>query len=216
VVGPDQRGRGDRQRLITAAERLFAEHGIDSVTLRQIIRAAGVKHAAAIQYHFAGRDGLIEAALEEPNARVETRRNAMLDEYEANGRMDIRALSAILVRPLAAELTDISGRFFLQIFAQVMLGSCNRFTDTRSSYWRWRTSVEPCLPAGTAELHPRLAASEFALVELARRASQPPHSDDRIFISRTIDLVAGILTVPLSEETERLLSERNSAPGATR
>jgi len=48
--------------LITAAGELFAEHGIDAVSVRDIARKAGA-NIGLIHYHFGGKDGLIEAVM---------------------------------------------------------------------------------------------------------------------------------------------------------
>ena len=46
-----------RQRLLDAAERLFAEHGFHGVSLRTITAEAGMNLAAA-NYYFGGKEGL--------------------------------------------------------------------------------------------------------------------------------------------------------------
>ena len=43
-----------RTQLMRAAERLFAERGIEVVSLREINRAAAQRNATALQYHFGG------------------------------------------------------------------------------------------------------------------------------------------------------------------
>uniref|UniRef100_UPI0010418D0F TetR/AcrR family transcriptional regulator n=1 Tax=Actinomadura fibrosa TaxID=111802 RepID=UPI0010418D0F len=50
-----------RERLLDAAERLYAERGIDGVSLREIVQAAGARNATAVQYHFGDRGGVIRA-----------------------------------------------------------------------------------------------------------------------------------------------------------
>jgi AcrR family transcriptional regulator len=202
---------GSRGRLLAAAERLFAERGIDAVSLREILRESGVKHATAIQYHFGGKDGLLSAVLEERYARVDTRRDAMLDQLEAETGDDPRALAATLVRPLATELGDDRGRFFLQIYSQMVLRTNAPTSDDGSSIWRLRSLIQRTMPPDSPRLHPTFTALSFAMVELARRASGPPHADDRLFVSRLIDVVAAILQTPVSGETERLLRERDTA-----
>jgi len=199
-----------RSRLLEAAQRLFAEQGVDAVSLRGIIREAGVKHATAVQYHFGDREGLLAAVMEDDYLRVDTRRDAMLEQYQAEGTPGLRALAAILVRPLAQELRDPRGRLFLQIYAQMVLRSQQVHTDTGTSIWRWREYVDPFLPPGTSYLHPRFTALTFAAVELARRAAEPAHTDDRLFVSRIIDVVAAILEAPVSVETGRLQLEREA------
>jgi len=50
-------------RLVSAAERLFAEGGEEATSLRAITRAAR-SNAAAVHYHFGGRDELLRAVLD--------------------------------------------------------------------------------------------------------------------------------------------------------
>ncbi|NIB44979.1 TetR family transcriptional regulator [Pseudomaricurvus alkylphenolicus] len=52
-----------KQRLILAALKLFAEQGIDAVSLRMINRAAGAKNNSALHYHFGSKIGLVEAVV---------------------------------------------------------------------------------------------------------------------------------------------------------
>ncbi|MBP2479250.1 AcrR family transcriptional regulator [Crossiella equi] len=47
--------------LVLAAERLFAERGLEGVSLRQIGTAAGMANNSAVQYHFQTKDRLIAA-----------------------------------------------------------------------------------------------------------------------------------------------------------
>jgi AcrR family transcriptional regulator len=48
-----------RERIILAAEKLFARFGIDTVSMRDIAAAAGQKNNIAVQYHFGDRDNLL-------------------------------------------------------------------------------------------------------------------------------------------------------------
>ncbi len=48
-----------RERIMKAAERLFAEHGYEGTSIRAIVAKARVNQAA-INYHFAGKDGLYQ------------------------------------------------------------------------------------------------------------------------------------------------------------
>ncbi len=63
--GPVASAQGDRTRekLIAAAERLMANHGIDGVDLREIHAAAGQRNRSAIAYHFGDREGLVVPVL---------------------------------------------------------------------------------------------------------------------------------------------------------
>jgi AcrR family transcriptional regulator len=205
-----------RVRLIHAAERLFAARGIDAVSLREINRASGARNAIAVQYHFEDRSGVIRAVLAKHRPDVEARRHAMLDQYEADAAPDLRGLAAALVRPWAAKLADPDGGpEYLQIQAELL----NRPrppveagvpVNTRDSIQRWRSLVGPLLGEDATRLHRRFTAMRLAAGELGRRASTAPHTDDRLFVSHLIDLVAAILAAPVSEETLRLAEARDA------
>ena len=58
-------GQGDpetRERLLTAATRLFADNGFDDVTVRDICSRAKA-NVAAVNYHFGGKVGLYEEVM---------------------------------------------------------------------------------------------------------------------------------------------------------
>ena len=48
-----------RQAIVEAAERLFAERGIEAVSLRDVSAAAGQRNHSAAQYHFGDRAQLV-------------------------------------------------------------------------------------------------------------------------------------------------------------
>jgi AcrR family transcriptional regulator len=206
-----------RTRLLSAAEQLFAERGVDAVSLREITRAAGARNAIAVQYHFTDRAGVLSAILAKHLPDVDARRHALLDEVEAAGGPTARTLAGALVRPLAAKLADPDGGpEFLQIYAELL----NRPTPAIRaadgefrSLRRWREAAAPLLDPQAARLHRRLTAILYAAVELARRARSAPHTDDRLFTSYLVDVVAAILAAPVSAETARLADERDAARG---
>lgn len=205
-----------RDQLIRAGERLFAERGIEAVSLREINRAAGQRNASALQYHFRDRRGLMRAVLEKHDRDVEAARHVLLDELEA-GPPDLRRLVAALVEPAAAKLSDPNGgRDYLRIMAELVNRPDRRFNretldDPTSSINRWRQRVAPLLPELAVDrLHRRFTALRILFVELARRAESQPRRDDRLFVSHLIDLIQSILAAPLSAETESLLADRSS------
>jgi AcrR family transcriptional regulator len=59
-----------RARLIDAAQRLFAERGIESVSNNEITSTAGQKNRNALQYHFGNREGLLQAIIDRHAQRV--------------------------------------------------------------------------------------------------------------------------------------------------
>lgn len=207
-------GRTTRERLIETAERLFADQGVNGVSLREIVRESGARNVTALQYHFGDRDGLLRAVLEPHHREIEIARQALLDTYEAAGHDDVHALAAALVRPAAGKLATAEGRAYLRILGE-LLNRPEPFIDPASlndpsdSLYRWRALTAPLLEEDATRLHRRFVAIRFTVTELARRAQSGPHTDDRLFTSHLIDLVAGVLLAPLSAQTLRLAAERD-------
>lgn len=210
----------NRAELISAAERLFATRGIDGVSLREINRSAGQKNNGALQYHFEGRAGLLQAILDKHKRDVEITRHALLEQFETGSRTDPRPLVGAFILPLAAKLHDTSGGpEFLRIAAELV----NRpdgdpaTPDRAESLYRWTALVEPFLPVGTvgAPLHRRLAAIRFVHVELGRRAMQIQRRNDQLFVSYLTDLTTSLLLGPVSSETQRLVKGRRQGQALT-
>ena len=197
--------------LIRAAEDLFAERGSEAVSLRDVVSAAGVSNASAVQYHFGGRSGLIRAVLAKHEPAVDRTRSDMLDAYAAAGVDDMRMLAKALVVPLAKELENADGGVgYLQLVADLY----NRpnptfdpqtFDESTQSIHRWRAMVMPLLTPEAVRLHRRFDALRFTVSELARRG-RTGRRDHRLFTSQLTDLVTALLLAPVSEETHRLLS----------
>jgi AcrR family transcriptional regulator len=94
-----------RELLLVTAERLFAEQGIDRVSLRQIGEAAGRRQPSTVQYHFGDVDGLLRAIVRFRTAAAHERRTVMLDDLVLAGRAgDVHALLEATVFPLLETL----------------------------------------------------------------------------------------------------------------
>jgi AcrR family transcriptional regulator len=208
-----------RERILSAAEELFAAHGVDGVSLREITRASGTRNTVGLQYHFKDRNGVLRAILAKHLADVDARRHALLDAYEADGGADLRAMTAALVMPWAAKLDDADGGpQFLQIYAELLnrpRGADSVEPGAHRSLDRWRAQVEPLLDPEAVRLHRRFTAIRLAGAELGRRAASGPHADDRLFVGHLVDLVTSVLAAPVSEETVRLADERDRTLAAS-
>jgi AcrR family transcriptional regulator len=87
---------GARAQLVDAAERLFAEHRIAGVSLREVGPAAGQRNNSAAQYHFGDKDGLVAAIFERRMTPIDRRRRAMLADSDGS----ISSLVRTIVEPL--------------------------------------------------------------------------------------------------------------------
>lgn len=111
-------GDAARLALIEVAEQLFAERGIESVSLRDISAAAGQRNHSAAQYHFGDRAGLVAAVFEHRMHEVNRRRHALLDALALDDSTDdLERLVDATVRPLVevvAETNGWYGRFLVR------------------------------------------------------------------------------------------------------
>mgnify|MGYP006278988837 CR=1 FL=1 len=83
---PNGQGRQAAERILAAAARLFAAHGVAGTGLREITTEAGV-NLAAVNYHFGSKEGLLESLIER-SARplVEERMRLLAECAEGPGR----------------------------------------------------------------------------------------------------------------------------------
>lgn len=89
-----------RIKIMEAAERLFADRGIDGVALREIAAAAGQGNNTAVQYHFGSKERLVYDIFDYRTNMFEPQRAAMLDSAERHGRlMDAKVLLQIMCLP---------------------------------------------------------------------------------------------------------------------
>ncbi|MEU1526476.1 TetR/AcrR family transcriptional regulator [Nocardia rhamnosiphila] len=109
------------QRLILAAERLFAERGIDAVSLRSVMAEARA-NVASVHYHFGSKDALVDALISRRSEQLHTRRAELLDAVEDAGAPDARALADAFVRPVG-ELAAAGGTPWIRLVAGIMSGN---------------------------------------------------------------------------------------------
>jgi AcrR family transcriptional regulator len=123
-----------RERLKTAAQRLFAERGIDGVSVRDIVAAAGARNGASIHYHFGAKEALVQELVLEGAQRIDLRRNAALDSLENDGGPRCVAEVVRLLVETARPATSASSP------------RCRR-TTVRSSWMRCRGAGTPATSA---------------------------------------------------------------------
>lgn len=92
------RGEATRQQIKNAARRLFATRGLDAVSIRDIVRAAGQKNAGSINYYFKSKDDLLKELIHDVAKLLDDDHNRRLDMLEAaGGPKSIREIVSILI-----------------------------------------------------------------------------------------------------------------------
>lgn len=89
-----------KERILDAAERLFADFGYRATSLRDITSEAGV-NLASVNYHFGSKEALLTALLERKFAPVNRRRIELLEALEAStgGAKDLPELVRAFLSP---------------------------------------------------------------------------------------------------------------------
>lgn len=126
-----------RLRLIESAERLFAERGINGVSLREIGARAGQRNTGVVRYHFGSRAALVGAILEHRMDPINTRRLALLDQMDAAGRgHEVRTLTEAFVYPLAEMLgTPKRPSWYLRFCVQTEYIEGSVVNDLGREHW---------------------------------------------------------------------------------
>ncbi|MCB1675260.1 MAG: TetR family transcriptional regulator [Halioglobus sp.] len=120
------------EKILDAAEKLFALHGYDGVTLRQIAKTAGVDVALA-NYHFGRKLALFSAVFERRAAHLNESRLSALRACQASAGESGPSVEQIIeafLRPLelAQETGDAGWQHYLALVAYI----------NNSPYWGQR------------------------------------------------------------------------------
>jgi AcrR family transcriptional regulator len=114
-----------RERVLEVAERLFAERGLDAVSIRDIIAEAGV-NLGAINYHFGAKERLIEAVFERrliPSTLEQMRALEAVERAAGDRPPKLEVILEAIFRPVIEEAMDPKrgGAIFGKLMARSMV-----------------------------------------------------------------------------------------------
>jgi AcrR family transcriptional regulator len=138
-------GEETRSRLKEVAQRLFASRGIDGVSIKDIVTAAGQRNNASLHYHFGSKEALIAELLLDGAKLIDAARQEMLDVLIASGTaVDVRAVLEALVRPVS-QLTDgeTGGSTYMRFVANLQMNHRTFFRKTLGD--KWNVGYRRCL-----------------------------------------------------------------------
>lgn len=191
--------------LLDAAERLFAENGIASVSDRRIAEASGNSNHSAVRYYFGGRDGLLEALAQRHHDAVQPVRREM--QASADSLLaDLRAM----VLPQVKVLEQLGApswraRFLANAYAEPSaraalqrLGSDPLTGGTVFDAIRGRLShIDPEVLANRARLMGNILVTVCAELEEREAAGEEAPWDFAVWF--VCDAIAGMLQAPVSD-----------------
>ena len=115
----NDRASTTRESILTAAERLFAEHGVYAVSNRQVSEAAGQGNNAAVGYHFGTKADLVRAIESKHRIPIEQLREQMV--AQTPDATNLREWVACLVCPLTEHLAELGNpTWYARFAAQAM------------------------------------------------------------------------------------------------
>lgn len=199
--------RASRLLVLDTAERLFAEHGLSSLSSRQIGEAAGQGNAAVVGYHFGTTADLVRDITRRFTSDVECSRVAMLAEMD--GSAGVREWLGCLVHPWTDHFAGRGTTYFARLCAQAMTDSTLRAIMVEEAclsptLQRTREALTRCLPgvpedvaAERGEIVQQVIVHMCAERESAVAVGEPTlWSSWRGLATALIDALAGIWTAP--------------------
>jgi AcrR family transcriptional regulator len=215
-----------RDRLIAAAERLFAKEGFDGVTMKQNTTEAGQRNVSALHYHFGSKWALVAAIVARRMPALNARRDELLDEVERSGRTgEIRVVVEAMIRPVA-ELLDAreEGRYWMPFLLQVWSNPRSRLAEVVPA--EFNSSVVrggSLLALSMTHLPARIVQQRLSMLTgLVIQAlgdyhrfgagDGPPRGRlSPVFFEGLIDIVTAMLTAPVSAPTNEALDDDDRA-----
>jgi AcrR family transcriptional regulator len=97
-----------RAQILDAAEQLFAEHGFDGTSIREITRAAGV-NVAAVHYHFGSKEEVLRGVTDRVASPIGARRLRLLEIAVADAEPNAPNLEVLLDAFVRADVEVLLG-----------------------------------------------------------------------------------------------------------
>jgi AcrR family transcriptional regulator len=203
-----------RRQILDAALTLFATNGISAVSLREIRLAANQANAAALQYHFGSKDGLLRALLERELPLLVERRRELLATAHAANDDDIRSVAEVFVLPYAQLATGTEReRHVVQFLSQLLDDASFSLEDVQELIGDTATleagqllETRLCPHPGRDILSERLRVASNSFLHTAAiwaRIERRHRVSDELFRANLVDMWLGALTAPVSADTRR-------------
>jgi AcrR family transcriptional regulator len=199
-----------RDLLLDAAARLFAERGIDNVSVAEIVRMARQRNVSAVNYHIGTRDDVLFAVMARHVPVIAARRGELLERARATPATEVRPAAEAIVRPVTEfAQRGWRERAYLQIGSELSGAMERASADIQElmqhtdGYAAWDLLRQRC-PSVRADLW--RVRREICIAFVGRAAADRARlldkgdkgrilSDDR-FVGNLIDMVIGALTAP--------------------
>jgi len=200
-----------RVKIMQAAERLFADRGIDGVPLREIAAASEQGNNTAVQYHFGSKEQLVYEIFDWRTNLFEPMRADMLNRAEAAGQLaNAKVLLQIMCLPHLSISDEKGGHPYSAFLAQYLTrarasGIAHPYDDPEVPVPALRR-VRQLIVERVAYVPPDVLKLRVGICKLMflnmlmRRDSGFPHYDENIplplLVEDTLEQMTAALTAP--------------------
>lgn len=129
-----------RERLLHVAIRLFAEKGIDAVSMRTINTEAGSKNKSAVHYHFGSKLGIVEAIFEMLNDKLSQPFEDLLEKMELRAEKQNVPIPEILLTYylpfFIIHSSESYGPYAIKLFSKMMLDPTPEYQELFNNYFK--------------------------------------------------------------------------------
>lgn len=180
-----------KERILGAAEALFAQRGFDGASLRQLTSAAGV-NLAAVHYHFGSKEKLVEEVFRRRLDTLNASRLAELAKIAGAEKTTLEDVLGAYIRPALDLSHDSSGLLFVRVLARAFAEHDDTLRQFMSAHYghvmrQFTTEFARLLPQlSKPELYWRIdlvtgalthAMSGFGMIQRKHDVSEQTHRE---------------------------------------
>lgn len=181
-----------KDRILGAAEELFAQHGFAGTSLRQVTSRADV-NIAAVNYHFGSKENLVNEVFRRRMDEMSAQRMARLKQAQERHPGELEPVLAAFVEPALAMAQDRHGggafvRVIARAYAEKNDGLRKFLSDHYGHVQRdFGRAIATCLPGlSKEELYWRLdflggaltyAMADFGLIKRPEGVTETAHRE---------------------------------------
>lgn len=184
--------------VLTAAERLIGERGVDLVSLRSISAAVGA-NVAVVHYYYRSKEGLVSAILSRRMEALGAERLAALSAVEAMPAPPIRAVAEVMVVPLARFAETEQGLAYVRFLAALQRSAEPWWSLVMEAFALQRPRVDAVVDRAMLHLTPPVKAFRrsvyltLILDLLATPERHFPELTGEARVSAIVDVLTGVL-----------------------
>ena len=182
-----------KDRILGAAEELFAQFGFAGTSLRQVTSRADV-NIAAVNYHFGSKENLVNEVFRRRMDEMSEQRLGRLREAQESAPNELEPILAAFIQPALALTLDKHGSAFVRVLARAYAEKNDRLRKFLSDNYgqvlrEFAKAIAPCVPElGKEELYWRMdfiagaltyAMADFGLIK------RPSGMSERAFAEKT-------------------------------